>query len=229
MQELATLDDPALFALTGPQAPYRVQLSGAYRYHPSCGVFAALTDHTDESLYALSQLVIAHGDVAFLKADPPAEVPGLTKISQDPGLQMIAARSIGFDAALFEWQVLTDADAPDMLKLAQLTRPGPFFAATHCLGAFVGVKIEGKLVAMAGERMRPAGYCEVSGVCTHPDQQGKGYAARLSAIVAHRIQRRGEVPFLHTYSSNVAALALYRKLGFEVRREILMTRFSSAD
>jgi predicted GNAT family acetyltransferase len=115
---------------------------------------------------------------------------------------------------------LGDADAAEMLALAQLTQPGPFLARTHTMGGFVGVRLGGRLAAMAGERMRFAGCTEISGVCTHPDFRGRGLARRLSALVAQRIQQRGELPFLHAWASNRAAIALYESLGFELRTEV---------
>ena len=117
---------------------------------------------------------------------------------------------------------LTDADAPEMLKLAIIAKPGPFFARTHQLGAFVGVRDEGLLVAMAGERMKPNGYTEVSGVCTASTHRGRGYAGALVRTVAGEILARGETPFLHAYAENVAAISLYQKLGFNFRSEMHM-------
>ena len=118
---------------------------------------------------------------------------------------------------------MTDADAPSMLALASLTKPGPFFAATHRLGGFVGIKLNGELIAMAGQRMRVEGYTEVSGVCTHPDHRGRGYAAALIRLVGSRILQRGEIPFLQTYADNTSAIALYHALGFVLHQEIIMT------
>lgn len=115
---------------------------------------------------------------------------------------------------------LTDADAPQMLALAKLTEPGPFLTRTHAMGRFLGVRIDGRLAAMAGERMRFPGYTEVSGVCTHPDFRGRGLARRLSAAVAKNIERRDQRPFLHAWRSNTAAIALYEALGFELRTEV---------
>jgi predicted GNAT family acetyltransferase len=118
---------------------------------------------------------------------------------------------------------LTEADAPQMLALATQTRPGPFFSRTHQLGDFVGVKIDGRLMAMAGERMKSEGFTEVSGVCTDPDCRGRGYAGALMRVVANRILARGETPFLHSYAHNTGAIALYETLGFVLRREMTMT------
>jgi predicted GNAT family acetyltransferase len=110
-----------------------------------------------------------------------------------------------------------------MFDLATLTKPGPYFARTHRLGDFVGVKQDGRLIAMAGERMKPDGFTEVSGVCTHPDARGRGYAGALMRVVVAKILARGETPFLHVYAANTGAIGLYETLGFALRREVTMT------
>ncbi len=115
---------------------------------------------------------------------------------------------------------LGDADAAEMRALVELTNPGPFSTRTHELGRFVGVRDRGRLVAMTGERMHLDGYTEISGVCVHPDHRGKGYAAELVRTVAHMIRARGETPMLHVRSNNDSAIALYRKLGFTLRRAV---------
>jgi predicted GNAT family acetyltransferase len=90
------------------------------------------------------------------------------------------------------------------------------------------VKVGGRLVAMAGERMKPQGFTEVSGVCTHPDHRGHGYAAALTALVAERIRARGETPFLHVFPHNAGAISVYRRLGFAFRREVTVTVLAPA-
>ena len=107
-----------------------------------------------------------------------------------------------------------------MLALAKLTEPGPFLSRTYAMGNFIGVRISGRLAAMAGERFRMPGYTEVSGVCTHPDFRGRGLARMLSALVAAGIEARGDVAFLHAWTSNAAAISLYESLGFELRTEV---------
>ena len=122
-----------------------------------------------------------------------------------------------------------DADAAEMLALATLTKPGPFFSRTHQLGAFIGVRREGELIAMAGQRMRPDGYTEASGVCVHPDHRGHGYAARLLREVTARILARGEKAFLHSYADNATAIGLYESLGYRGRAEVVFTILEAAE
>jgi len=228
MPAVHPLDVPAWSALTGRQSDLAIVQGGARRYAPAYGVFAALQDRSAASLADLGALVAAQGDVALLEADPPTAAPGIAVASQDLGVQMAAARLTAGPAPAFEVLPLTDADGAEMLALATLTRPGPFFERTHQLGDFFGVRLDGRLVAMAGERMKPDGHTEVSGVCTHPDHRGRGYAAALMRLVAGRILDRGETPFLHAYAANRGAIALYETLGFTLRRQVLMTRLTTA-
>jgi len=195
----------------------------ALRFAADYGLFAAMPDNASASLADLSALVVDHGDVALVEAEGPRPIPGVAIRTSAVCWQMVADEPNQVGTAAFAFEDLTEADAPQMLALATLTAPGPFFARTHQLGRFVGVKVGGQLVAMAGERMRPPGHTEVSGVCTHPDHRGRGYAAGLMLEVAARIRARGEVPFLHSYAHNTGAIALYQALGFDFRRELVMT------
>jgi predicted GNAT family acetyltransferase len=112
---------------------------------------------------------------------------------------------------------------PEMMALTKLTNPGPFAARTHELGTFLGVKVDGRLAAMAGERMKPADYTEITAVCVHPDYRGRGYARLLLGAIARQIAARGEIPFLHVFSDNDSAIALYRRQGMEIRRRLCVT------
>ena len=217
------LDRPVWSALTGRQSHLAMTEGGARRFDPEFGLFAATDDQSPESLAALGELIRAHGEVGLVERFEPAAVAGTRVVSRALCWQMIAEDLAEPAPVSFAIEPLTDADGPEMLALATLTKPGPFFRRTHQLGDFVGVKIDGRLAAMAGERMRPDGFTEVSGVCSHPDFRGRGYAARLMLHVAGGIQARGETPFLHSYADNAGAIALYQALGFRFRCEQVLT------
>jgi predicted GNAT family acetyltransferase len=121
--------------------------------------------------------------------------------------------------------LLGAADVPEMLDLVARTRPGPFLPRTVELGTYLGIRRQGALVAMAGERLHPPGWTEISAVCTDPDHRGQGLAARLVLAVAAGIKDRGETPFLHTSAGNANAIRLYESLGFRLRRT---TKFMTA-
>lgn len=212
------LDRPIWHALTTRQAHLAKGAGRALRYRSDHAIFAAAQDDTPESLTALSTLIHTHGPAILLQAEAP-EVPGTTIAKAALGLQMVA-ETIAAPDPLPDLLELGDADAPEMLALATLTEPGPFFTQTHRLGGFIGIRREGRLIAMAGERMKLTGYTEVSGVCTHPDFRGQGLAGALMRTVAARVLAAGETPFLHAYADNKGAIALYETLGFRPRREM---------
>ena len=216
------LDRPVWSALTGHQSHLALCKGGALRMDPAFGLFAAARGEAVDNL-ALGDLVREHGVTGLVELAPVPTPPGTERVSAAVCWQMVAETLPPARAVAFAIEALTDADAPAMLALATLTKPGPFFSRTHELGSFVGVKIDGRLAAMAGERLRPEGFTEVSGVCTHPDHRGEGYAAGLMAHVARRIADRGEAPFLHSYADNVGANRLYESLGFRLRREMIFT------
>ena len=116
-------------------------------------------------------------------------------------------------AAKIETIQLSERNVPEMLALVALAQPGPFQPRTIEMGNYYGVCQDGKLVAMAGERMHLTGFCEISAVCTHPDYRGRGYAGALITRVAQGIFERGELPFLHLAADNHTAKRLYQKLG----------------
>ena len=190
----------------------------ARRFKADINRFAAARDDSPEALAALGALVQPGDDLVYLaQARPVVVPPGLVVVKAAQAVQMMATRPLAPDDEL---QVLGDADAAEMLALATLTEPGPFLPRTHAMGRFIGIRIDGRLAAMAGERMRFPGHVEVSGVCTHPDFRGRGLARRLSAAVTADLQRRGEQAFLHAWTSNTAAVALYESLGFVTRATV---------
>lgn len=215
------LDRPVWTALAGRQAGFAAGDARALRYRPEINLLAAAADDSPQALAALAALVPPGGKIATVEGAETPVPRGLTVAKQAMLVQMIAAHPV--PAEPVDYLDLGDADAPEMLALATLTEPGPFVEATHRLGKFIGIRVDGRLVAMAGERMRAPGLTEVSAVCTHPDWRGRGLAGKLMRVVMARIAARGETPFLHSYASNAGAIVLYEKLGFRVRREVIAT------
>lgn len=215
------LDRPVWTALCGRQREFAAGGTAALRYRPEINILAAAADASPQSLAALAALAPPGGAIATVEAEAMPVPPGLTVTKQAQLVQMIAAHPTPPEP--IDHLDLSDADAPEMLALATRMQPGPFVAQTHRLGSFIGIRIDGRLIAMAGERMRATGLTEVSAVCTDPDFQGRGYAGKLMRIVMARIAARGETPFLHSYADNRGAIALYEKLGFRIRREVTAT------
>ena len=209
----APLDHAVWNALTTRQAPLAIAGRGVLRFDPAYALFAAAAPGTEDADWV--GLARATGRLALFETDPVVP-PGLVEVDRIDCQQMVCealapgGRQVDFDP-------LTDADGAEMLALATLTRPGPFFAKTHLLGSFVGVRREGRLIAMAGERLSFDGFSEVSGVCTHPDHRGRGYAGALMRVVAGRMLDRGDTVFLHARIEHEETIAFYETLGFRRR------------
>nr|BFD86351.1 GNAT family N-acetyltransferase [Streptomyces sp. Xyl84] len=210
------LDHPALASLTGPHARFAERRGRVLRYPVDVSPWSALPEEPDARDWA---------DLAAL-AGPGAEVPLPGFVGRVPadweitfrveGVQLV---DDGLAAAPDPEAVrLGPADVPEMLGLIARTEPGPFLPRTIELGTYLGIRRQGALVAMAGERLHPPGYTEISAVCTDPAFRGRGLASRLVLAVAHGIRARGETPFLHTGARNTNAVRLYESLGFRLRR-----------
>jgi predicted GNAT family acetyltransferase len=210
------LDNPAWGALRTRQASLAIGEGAALRYDRDYAIFAAPRDRAEESLAALGALIRATGPAIVPVAGILPPVPGTILAKRREAVQMVAEAPAA-PADMCDFVALGDGDAAEMLALATLTEPGPFFTRTHQLGDFIGVKREGRLIAMAGERMKLTGFTEVSGVCTHPDFRGRGLAGALMQMVAARIVARGETPFLHAYADNRGAIQLYERRGYRLR------------
>ncbi|MFE2877900.1 GNAT family N-acetyltransferase [Streptomyces roseus] len=211
------LDNPVWSALTGPSSA--LAETGprglAARYTADISPFVALADPQDPASWADLAALAGPGTTVWITG-LPTPPPGWTTENSIPGVQLDGG-AVRAEAAP-EAVLLGPADVPEMLELVGLTRPGPFARRTVELGTYLGIRHEGRLVAMAGERMRPPGWSEISAVCTHPDHRGRGLAGRLIRAVAAGIRERGDRPFLHAAADNTGALALYESMGFTLRR-----------
>jgi predicted GNAT family acetyltransferase len=220
------LDRPVWNALHSRQAHLAIGGGAAVGFERSCEVFVAAADPSADSLAAVAALVPQGGQASYVEAESWPLPPGTKLVRQARLLQMVAPEGIGEPDPEFGFLELSDPDAPEMLALATLCRPGPYFARTHALGGFIGVRDErGRLIAMAGERFKIGSFSEVSAVCTRPDARGGGLARNLMRVVAGRIAARGETCFLHTFPDNAGAIGLYEALGFRQRAEINYTIF----
>jgi predicted GNAT family acetyltransferase len=210
------LDRPVWSALATRHAHLAEGGPLARRYPAAVSMFAAARDDSPESLGALRELASPDESLLLVQADDIVLPAGLAATLTADAVQMIAARppEAVADARIAQ---LGEADAADMLALATLTKPGPFTLKALSFGDFWGIRVDGALVAMAGERMKQPGLTELSGVATHPDHRGRGLGRLLSLHVAGRIAARGDLPYLHAYATNAGAIALYESIGFRLR------------
>lgn len=215
------LDNPAWHALCGPQATLAEGSRRARRYRREFAEFAALDDGTDpEAWRSLTELVGPGGFALVLTADEPRagwQVRGTFPVRQmvlDRAPSEIADVEAADDPRV---ELLGGSDAATMAALVAATEPGPWSTRTHELGDFAGVRVDGRLVAMAGQRMRLPDAIEISAVCADPAYRGRGYARAVVATVAARTARAGCLPFLHVSDDNSAAIRVYERLGFRTR------------
>jgi ribosomal protein S18 acetylase RimI-like enzyme len=220
VSEQHVLDNPVRASLLGPHAHFAVRHGAVVRYPPDVCPFLALPDEPDLGAWADLAALLGPDATAAVSAPRVEPPPGWEVLADIAAVQLVDA---GIAAEPDPGAVvLGPADVPEMLALVGRTRPGPFLARTVEMGTYLGIRHDGELVAMAGERLHPPGWTEISAVCTDPRFRGRGLATRLVLAVAAGIRERGEVPLLHAAASNVNAIRLYESLGFALRRH---TRF----
>ena len=209
------LDNAGWASLSGPHASFAKVVGLARRYPVDVSPFGAIADHKDPMAWRDLAELIGPGQRIVLSRSG-LEVPEAWRTPDGgSGVQLVGDEVEGLadDDAL----QLNANDVPEMLDLVSRTKPGPFLSRTIELGGYLGFRIDGKLVAMAGCRVRPAGWREISAVCTDPLHQGKGLSSRLVRAVVANIRSEGDIPFLHASVTNINAIRLYEKLGFRLR------------
>ncbi|MGE7778271.1 GNAT family N-acetyltransferase [Chitinophaga sp. NPDC101104] len=216
---LHMLDNPAWHALNGPQLHLAKVSGGGARYFPEVVPFAAVA-RPDESCATELNGLLVPGETFYLIGELPPLQPGWQIKHQLPCLQMISERPLEAPSPSAPLSDLSPAEAAELYDLVQRVQPGYFMPETWRMGRYTGIRENGRLVAVAGERMRLDGLTELSAICTHPDFTGRGYAGQLIAGLVDRQRADGITPFLHVASHNERAIRLYEKLGFATRREI---------
>jgi ribosomal protein S18 acetylase RimI-like enzyme len=217
----AMLDNPAYAALCGPHARFAQVRGRARRYPDDVAPFLALPSPPTAQDWRDAADLVPPGTLVAGRYGDAEPGDGWRAVDTFDLVQMIGERVAGVDCA--EAIPLGAADVPEMLELVAQTEPGPFLSRTVELGDYLGIRRDGALVAMAGERFRLDGWTEISAVCTSPDYRGQGLASQLTGALIAGIQRRSERPFLHVLSTNTGALRLYEELGFRARQTATLT------
>ncbi|GAA4419976.1 GNAT family N-acetyltransferase [Nibrella viscosa] len=214
------LDNPIWHALITGNKPLAYGSGNARYLKRDVGIFAGLKTNSDSDLTDLHALMPPKSLIVLFTADELTIPTGWRVELTKPILQMVYQPQQAQLVKDIDLVRLRDQDIPAMLELTALTKPGPFLPRTIELGNYEGIFQDNKLVAMAGQRLQPDPYTEISAVCTHPDHTGKGYAARLVRSQIGHITAAAHIPFLHLDLDNTAARKLYEKLGFQTRRHI---------
>jgi ribosomal protein S18 acetylase RimI-like enzyme len=236
------LDNPVWHALSGVQRDFSRIATLSARFDPEVSPFGAVADEPTDAHWEELAHIVGAGNTVVLTGATLRLSPRWNVIRRIEGVQMELAFGIkerdaagsmgGCDGGpprpdpstvadvTMAPETLGMSDVPEMLRLVETAQPGPFLRRTIELGGYVGVRRDGCLVAMAGERLRPPGYAEISAVATDPAFRKGGLATRLIAHVASGIVARGETPFLHAAADNHSAIRLYEAMGFTLRRSV---------
>ncbi|MFC9472264.1 GNAT family N-acetyltransferase [Nocardia sp. NPDC056952] len=215
------LDDPVRASLRGEHSRFAQWTGRIGRYEPEVARFVGHPAVLDEQDWTDLGAVLGSGGSAGIRGIGHAVPAGWTVLAEFDTVQMDGARlRVSLDPEL---ERLTAADVPEILELIARTEPGPYAPRTIEMGTYLGLRVEGRLVAMAGERLHPPGWTEISAVCTDVEFRGRGIASRLIRAVGAGIRARGETPFLHAVAHNTTAISLYETLGFTVRKKSKLT------
>lgn len=218
--DIGQLDNLIWNALTTRQAPLAIVNGAARQFPADVAPFVAIERPSIAAYHDLAGLGATRGRAVLFTAERVAPPPDLLAVTFEIPLTQMIATHVGPPAGTLDIVELGPADVPEMIALVELTKPGPYQQRTIRLGRYIGVRREGALVAMAGERLKTEGFTEISAVCTHPDWRNHGFASELVSLMVQHIRDAGDTPILHTGSHNTPAISVYHKLGFTLRREL---------
>jgi ribosomal protein S18 acetylase RimI-like enzyme len=226
MNDIATLDNSIWHALRSRQQRWASGTEQVLRYPADVAAFAGLREATPAAFADLHAITTPGERLALFTAGPLTVPDGWHALRQRVIDQMLCEDApLGAGCELI---ALGAEDVPDMLALTAATEPGPFYARTHEMGRYLGLRSpDGRLMAMVGERLALDGFTEVSAVCTDPDFRGQGLARALVVSLCHLLRSEGTTPFLHV-KTELGARLLYEKIGFRFRRGIHLTVMSPA-
>lgn len=214
------LDNPAWNAMNSGNSHLGLGNERIKFFAEDVGPFAGFKNYDEASFRELYDLM-SPGRVVIIPSIEQLQIPGYWKLlNKVVALQMIYNNPVLVTDTDTRIVSLNEEHIPEMIALTQLTNPGPFLQNTIRFGNYKGIFKSGKLVAMAGQRMHPYGYVEISAVCTHPDHTRKGYGRSLINNQVLKIVREGNIPFLHVRADNKHAIELYKRLGFTARIEM---------
>jgi len=215
------LDNIMWNCLSGPHAHFATGTNGVRRYAPGFSPIVGCVEPDRPDFGTLANYC-EPGESFYLDIWS-GEAPAGWRVEREARMYKMV-----WDASVPDSDEAPDAiplrpeHASQAVELAKLTNPGPFGIRTPELGEYFGYFDNGRLIAMAGERMCAGDLHEVSGICTHPHFQGRGLARKLTLKLVRRQMQRGKTPFLHVMSHNVPARALYTKMGFRNYRETVV-------
>jgi ribosomal protein S18 acetylase RimI-like enzyme len=215
----AALDNPAWSALTGPHADFAIGDDLVRRYPEDVSPFTGVRDWSDPAVWDTLTAMFGHGGEVSISHADPVLPDGWEHTHRVPGVQLVETPRLDArpDPEAVE---LTMDDVDEALALIDRTRPGPFRPRTLVMGRYVGIRRDGALIAMAGERLHPTGWTEISAVAVDDAYRRQGLASRLVRDVAHHIRSRGDRAFMHASAANTGAIAGYAKLGFTLRTRL---------
>lgn len=216
--------DPAWHALHSQHRHLAILGHRACRYPRDVAPFAAVAAADAASMAELRGL-LEPGEQVWLSGDGYAAAAGMVLEDQLTCLQLALPRTVDLAAPSTPIASLGGENAREMVALTDVAFPGFFRPRTCDMGAYFGIRLDGALVSMGGERLMLDGYPEISGICTHPCHRGRGFAESIIRHLVRMHRAAGLVSWMHVVESNERALALYRRMGFVAMRRVTLSRF----
>jgi len=220
--------NPVWSALHTKHRHFALTAGDACRYPADVAPFAAVASPSADALLQLHSL-LAPGESVWIVGESYPQPAKLAFEQTLLCLQMVLPAELVPPASTIEILPLSNDHAPEMVALTDLAFPGFFRSRTCEMGSYFGIRSNGQLIAMGGERLTLEGYPEISGICTHPDHRGKGYAESLIWHLVRNHRREGLVSWLHVSATNQRAIDLYRRMGFTEVRTVTLNLVSRED